>query len=207
MNDLGLLQELTVKDLDKFALDNNLGTIIEIRYRKNPTKEGEKVSHEPVSIELGTVNDNGMTRYFSFSKHGLANLSLDGKKYYYETDSEERFLAEHTEFIPLSFEWVKLLATKDNVPYIDEEIEYRKKLHDKIDHKRQQYAALRTFYAKQLVSLESMKQKKSKAYKKTLNEYNDFAELCETCSALKMHHTKCIKHLEKVLENRGLTRL
>ena len=193
------LQNLKLKNIIKFADDNNFGKDIEITYRQNPiTNPAEKV--EPHSIEIRYTSKSGSTKGIVFSSHGVANI-FDGKRYAYPTDNEERFSKDNCEFHALTLAWTKMVANEcESESQIKSEIEYRNRIYAKVDQTRSEVGALKSYYKNQYATLEDNGQQNTRLGIKTKQLLDDYIKIAENLSAYKSLQTKCRKILEHRLE-------
>lgn len=194
-----MLTEISINDIKKFFKEQNLGEIIGITYRENTDLSNQKYLTEPYSLEIIVMGANKQKRGYVFSKHGLSNI-FDPKKnkYAYPVDSEEQFSLDNPEYHALTYAWVKMLASKErSEKYISEEITYRSNLHKKIDEKRKNFAALRSYYKSEYAKLEDRGEQNSKIGSITAKNLTYYTTLAEKLSTYKALQTKCIKHLER----------
>lgn len=195
------LLQIKLQSIENFIKDNKLGEIEEIRFRKNPCKNPSTYSHEPYSIEVRYTSTSGTLKGLVFSSHGVANI-FNGKRYLYSTDSEERFSIENPELHKITYAWTTMLARElESTSFIENEIDYRRKMHNKIDNERSKVAAIKSYYKNELSKLEDSGQLDSRIGLQTKDYYMDYTLLSDTLSSSKALQTKCIKGLTQVLED------
>ena len=198
-----MLRELTIKDLQKFARDNKLKQILSVTYRTNNLENVPadcKYIVEPDSIDITVLSEKGNELTYTFSKHGLANIK-QGRKKLYKFDSEEQFSSDNGELFSLTYNFVKLLASKGNPKYIHEELAYRRKLYNAAEEIRATHAPLKNMYKKYIENFEKKGQTDTNTYKVYLKHYEYNTELSERASKAKLIHGKCMRYLESQVED------
>ena len=195
------LLQIKLEKVKNFIENHKFGKVEEIKYRKNTIGKSQPFVAEDNSLEIRFVTKSGNNRGIVFSSHGVANI-IDGKKYLLPTDSEERFNSENSEFHKLSYEWTTMLARElGSTQQTESEIKYRKSIHEKLDRKRSEAAAIRGYYKNTCATLEDQGKTNTAIYIQNKENLEYYTNLAETLSACKQLQTKCIKGLSQILED------